>query len=297
MRAPTLPSAGEGPGEGESVSAERTPYALRPVGERLAASVRTTPDQKGSAFHDEKDRRSRLLIVGLACSAASRRRSRANAADKPPTDGPADAAAVRQPSPRAGQAGDRSPSRSRRQAEVLAPSRSRPPRRLATELGAKIKEDADGNVIALDMAAGRSWADDAQMEQILVFEKLQSLTLEGPGITDALVPRIAECENLTSLALRNTLIGDAGIAQLTGLEVAEGHRPPRRPAGHRRGHAVAGQDARAAGRPADRRQRHRRRGRHAAGAAAAHGTRRAQLPRRDRARASSSWPRRSRSAC
>jgi len=67
------------------------------------------------------------------------------------------------------------------------------------------------------MAAGRSWADDFQMEQILYFEKLQSLTIEGPGISDALVPRIAECENLASLAMRNTLIGDVGIAQLTGL--------------------------------------------------------------------------------
>ena len=41
--------------------------------------------------------------------------------------------------------------------------------------------DAEGNVVSLDMAAGRSWADDFQMEQILCFEKLASLTVEGPG--------------------------------------------------------------------------------------------------------------------
>lgn len=88
---------------------------------------------------------------------------------------------------------------------------------LATQLGARMKEDAAGNVTSIDMAAGRSWADDAQMQQILVFEKLNALTLEGPNITDALVPRIAEHANLTTLALRNTFIGDEGIAQLTGL--------------------------------------------------------------------------------
>ena len=90
-------------------------------------------------------------------------------------------------------------------------------RKLAEQLNARITEDAAGNVTGLDMAAGRSWVDDAQMRQILVFEKLQSLTLEGPSITDDLVPRIAELGNLTSLALRNTLISDTGIAQLTGL--------------------------------------------------------------------------------
>ncbi len=89
---------------------------------------------------------------------------------------------------------------------------------LATQLGAKIGKDAEGEVISLDMAAGRSWVDDAQMQEILVFAKLGSLTLEGPSITDALVPRITECDTLTSLALRNTLIGDDGITQLSGLK-------------------------------------------------------------------------------
>jgi len=47
---------------------------------------------------------------------------------------------------------------------------------------------------------------------------LTSLTVEGPSITDALAPKIAECRELTSLALRNTLIGDEGISQLAGLK-------------------------------------------------------------------------------
>ena len=89
---------------------------------------------------------------------------------------------------------------------------------LALQLGGKIKEDADGNVTLLDMAAGRSWVDDAQMQEILVFERLTSLTVEGPSITDFLVPRIAELQGLTSLAMHNTLIGDEGIGQLTGLK-------------------------------------------------------------------------------
>jgi len=91
-------------------------------------------------------------------------------------------------------------------------------KQLAAQLGAKIGEDAEGQVISLDMAAGRSWVGDAQMQEILVFERLSSLTLEGPSITDALVPRIAECDKLTWLALRNTLIGDDGITQLSGLK-------------------------------------------------------------------------------
>ncbi|NQT41216.1 MAG: Nramp family divalent metal transporter, partial [Planctomycetes bacterium] len=89
---------------------------------------------------------------------------------------------------------------------------------LATELKAKITKDADGNITAIDMAAGRSWANDDQMRTILVFEQLTALTLEGPDITDALAPRIAELTGLTSLAMRNTQIGDQGIAQLTGLK-------------------------------------------------------------------------------
>lgn len=88
----------------------------------------------------------------------------------------------------------------------------------ALQIGGRLKEDAQGNVISIDMAAGRTWADDSQMEQILVFPKLASLTLEGPGITDQLAPRIAEQYNLTSLTLKNTLISDSGIAQLTGLK-------------------------------------------------------------------------------
>jgi Leucine-rich repeat (LRR) protein len=88
----------------------------------------------------------------------------------------------------------------------------------AAQLNAKIIEDAEGRVIGLDMASGRSWANDAQMMEILVFPNLESLTLEGPSITDALVPHLAEQKHLKSLALRNTLIGDRGIAQLSGLE-------------------------------------------------------------------------------
>ncbi|MBC8870646.1 MAG: hypothetical protein H8E44_14580 [Planctomycetes bacterium] len=88
---------------------------------------------------------------------------------------------------------------------------------LATDLGVAIKEDGDGNVIGIDTAANRSWVKDAWMEVILAFPKLASLTLEGPDITDQLVPRIAKQTPLTSLALRNTMIGDKGISQFTTL--------------------------------------------------------------------------------
>lgn len=88
----------------------------------------------------------------------------------------------------------------------------------AVELGGRLKEDAQGHVIALDMAAGRTWADDYQMQQILVFPTLTTLVVEGPGITDQLIPRIAAQQKLASLTLKNTLVSDRGIAQLTGLK-------------------------------------------------------------------------------
>lgn len=90
-------------------------------------------------------------------------------------------------------------------------------KQLATDLGIAITEDDEGNVIGIDTAANRSWVNNAQMELVLVFPKLTSLTLEGPDITDELAPRIAQQTSLTSLAFRNTLIGDKGIAHLTTL--------------------------------------------------------------------------------
>lgn len=91
-------------------------------------------------------------------------------------------------------------------------------KKLAEELGVVLKEDDADRVVLVDSAAGRSWADNAQMEQILVFEHLASLTLEGPGIDDQLVPKIAEHVKLTSLMLKNTMVSDTGIAQLAGLK-------------------------------------------------------------------------------
>ena len=89
---------------------------------------------------------------------------------------------------------------------------------LVTQLGGRVQQDAQGNVISIDMAAGRTWADDYQMDQILVFPKLTSLVVEGPGITNQLVPRIVEQPNLASLTLKNTLVDDEGIAQLVDLK-------------------------------------------------------------------------------
>ncbi len=91
-------------------------------------------------------------------------------------------------------------------------------KKLVTQLGGRLREDAQGNVISIDMAAGRTWADDYQMDQILVFPKLASLVVEGPGITNQLAPRIAEQQNLTSLTLKNTLVDDDGIAELVNLK-------------------------------------------------------------------------------
>ena len=91
-------------------------------------------------------------------------------------------------------------------------------RQMVADLGVVVKEDADGNVISVNTAANRSWVDNDQMEEILAFPRLTSLTVEGPSIDDSLVPKIAEQAGLEFLSVQATLIGDEGIAQLAGLK-------------------------------------------------------------------------------
>ena len=61
-------------------------------------------------------------------------------------------------------------------------------KQLAADLGVVLKEDGSGNVVVLNTAAKRSWVDDYQMQEMLAFPHLQSLTVEGPSISDQLVP-------------------------------------------------------------------------------------------------------------
>ncbi len=103
-------------------------------------------------------------------------------------------------------------------APQYSPEQMADARQLASDLAVLIREDDSGNVILIDTAANRSWVDDYQMHQLLVFPSLQTLTVEGPSITEHLAPRIAEAQGLTSLAMRNTLINDSGIEQLSGLK-------------------------------------------------------------------------------
>lgn len=91
-------------------------------------------------------------------------------------------------------------------------------RQLAGDLGVLIREDDQGNVVLIDTAANRSWVDEYQMQQLLVFPTLQTLTIEGPSITEQLAPKIAEAGQLTTLAMRNTLIDDHGIESLRNLK-------------------------------------------------------------------------------
>lgn len=91
-------------------------------------------------------------------------------------------------------------------------------RQLASDLGVLIREDDQGKVVLIDTAANRSWVDEDQMQQLLVFPTLQTLTVEGPSITEQLAPRIAEATQLTSLAMRNTLVNDQGIEQFRDLK-------------------------------------------------------------------------------
>ena len=90
-------------------------------------------------------------------------------------------------------------------------------KKLAQDMGVVIKEDAAGHVILLDTAAKRSWVDDYQLQEMLVFPQLESLTVEGPSISHVVAPQIAKLTALSALAMRNTLITNEGIAQLKGL--------------------------------------------------------------------------------
>ncbi|MHB8954735.1 MAG: hypothetical protein ACYC4U_17310 [Pirellulaceae bacterium] len=91
-------------------------------------------------------------------------------------------------------------------------------RKMAQDMGVVIKEDAAGNVILLDTAAKRSWVDDYQLQEMLVFPQLQSLTVEGPSISHLVAPQIAKLTTLTTLAMRNTLITNEGVAEFQGLK-------------------------------------------------------------------------------
>jgi Leucine-rich repeat (LRR) protein len=99
----------------------------------------------------------------------------------------------------------------------VSPEQIAAAKQLAADLGVVMKEDADGNVILLDTAAKRSWVDDNQLQEILVFPRLESLTVEGPSITHMLAPQMARLSALSSLAMRNTLITNEGLAELKGL--------------------------------------------------------------------------------
>lgn len=73
-------------------------------------------------------------------------------------------------------------------AQQPSPKQIKMANEMVDALSIRVRRDAQGHVVLLDTAANRSWADDDQMQEILIFPKLASLTLEGPGITDALTP-------------------------------------------------------------------------------------------------------------
>ena len=91
-------------------------------------------------------------------------------------------------------------------------------KQLAQDLGVLLKEDAAGNVVLLDTAAKRSWVDDYQLQELLVFPHLQSLTVEGPSVSDVIMPQIGKLTELSSLAMRNTLITNESLAELKPLK-------------------------------------------------------------------------------
>ena len=102
-------------------------------------------------------------------------------------------------------------------APEVSPEQLATAKKLAQDMGVVVQEDAAGNVVLLDTAAKRSWVDDYQMQEMLVFPQLQSLTVEGPSISHLVAPQIAKLTALSTLAMRNTLITNEGLAELKGL--------------------------------------------------------------------------------
>ncbi len=103
-------------------------------------------------------------------------------------------------------------------AQTASPEQVAAAKKLAQDMGVVIKENAAGHVILLDTAAKRSWVDDYQLQEMLVFPQLESLTVEGPSISHVVAPQIAKLTALSALAMRNTLITNEGIAELKGLQ-------------------------------------------------------------------------------
>jgi hypothetical protein len=116
-----------------------------------------------------------------------------------------------------------------------------------------------GNVILIDTAANRSWVDDYQMQQLLVFPTLQTLTVEGPSITEQLAPKIAEAGTYVAGHAQHAdrRSGDRAVERSEGIA---DHRSSPLRAADRCGDGHVGGDARIAGGAVEWRQRDRRRG-------------------------------------
>ena len=92
----------------------------------------------------------------------------------------------------------------------------------AAELEAKVEQLAGRMERAARTA--RSWrsicrigpATDEDLKLLAAAPDLQRLLLWGPGITDAGLAHLASLDKLTDLGLDNTMVSDAGLAQVGG---------------------------------------------------------------------------------
>ena len=97
---------------------------------------------------------------------------------------------------------------------VFTDEQNQAARDLAKELNIYVQMNDDGYVTVLDTAKERSWVEEYQLPELLTLDYLTSLTLEGPGISDEAATSIATLPQLTSLTMKNTLIGNTGIEKL-----------------------------------------------------------------------------------
>jgi WD40 repeat protein len=94
------------------------------------------------------------------------------------------------------------------------------------KLGARIKQDDQGNVVELNLS--RSKITDAGLVHLKGLPELQKLNIFFcPKITDAGLVHLKGMANLQELNLTGTKFTDAGVAQLQDLQVAVISPPPR----------------------------------------------------------------------
>ena len=84
-------------------------------------------------------------------------------------------------------------------------------------ISGKIERDAQGRVIAVDLAAGRNAVDDSAVTLLAAFPHLRMVKAAGAGVTNRAIASLANLRTLEDLTLAGSGIDENGIRLLTRL--------------------------------------------------------------------------------